>query len=168
MKHSACLWGSLFAASAVLRRAEPVRRQVRRCFGAPKRNSPSGSAAGCFGAELWFGAPNRRQTHRFGAENLPQITSGRMLRQETSAARRGPRRTLRADLAFLLLPMDASLWHCKLVQAGKLRADAYHFPPGSMTRPLGNTLGCWGNVLPDTWQKVSLRRPQGNVLPPLP
>ncbi len=64
-----------FGKTAVLRRAEPIQRQVRRWFGAPKRNSPSGSAAGCFGAELWFGAPNRRRTPRFGAEDLPQTTS---------------------------------------------------------------------------------------------
>ncbi len=59
-----------FGKTAVLRRAVPVRRQVRRCFGAPKRKSSSGSAASCFGAELWFGMPNRRRTRLERAENL--------------------------------------------------------------------------------------------------
>ncbi len=63
-----------FGKTAVLRRATTASSAL---FWRAEAKQLAGSAAGCFGDELWFGAPKRRRNPRFGDENLPQTTSGR-------------------------------------------------------------------------------------------
>ncbi len=77
LKHSTCLRGSLSLlrqdCCASARRTHTTARSA--LFRRAEAKQLAGSAPGCFGDELWFGAPNRRRTPRFGDENLPQTTS---------------------------------------------------------------------------------------------